>query len=72
MDKKDVIALFEEMRNSDMTLLEKEFKSCNISKLDIRRMYKYLDKNVKKEEDVSGGAMMSDDEEDDDDDDMSV
>jgi hypothetical protein len=65
MDKKDVISMFEEMRNSDMTLLEKELRTCNISKLDIRRMYKYLDKNVKKEEDISGGTLLSDDEDDD-------
>ena len=67
MDKKDVIAMFEELRNSDMLTLEKELRSCNISKLDIRRMYKYLDKSVKKEEDVTGGTFLSDDEEDDDD-----
>lgn len=66
MDKKDVISMFEEMRNSDMALLEKELRSCNISKLDIRRMYKYLDKSVKKEEDISGGTFMSDDEDEDD------
>jgi DNA polymerase III delta prime subunit len=67
MDKKDVIAMFEEMRNSDMSLLEKELRTCNISKLDIRRMYKYLDKSVKKEEDISGGTLLSDDEEEDED-----
>jgi hypothetical protein len=65
MDKKDVISMFEEMRSSDMSLLEKELRTCNISKLDIRRMYKYLDKNVKKEEDISGSTLLSDEEEDD-------
>jgi DNA polymerase III delta prime subunit len=61
MDKKDVVAMFEELRNTDMTAVEKELKSCNISKLDIRRMYKYLDKSVKKDE----NAEMEEDEEDD-------
>jgi DNA polymerase III delta prime subunit len=61
MEKKDVISFFEELRNADMTSVEKELKSCNISKLDIRRMYKYLDKSVKKDE----NAELEEDEDDD-------
>lgn len=61
MEKKDVISFFEELRNADITSVEKELKSCNISKLDIRRMYKYLDKSVKKDE----NAELEEDEDDD-------
>jgi hypothetical protein len=59
MDKKDLIAFFQEMRlfygkdfyNNVETLniVEKLFENYNISKLDIKRMYRYLDKNVKKD-----------------------
>jgi hypothetical protein len=59
MDKKDLIAFFQEMRlfygkdffNNLETLgvVEKMFENYNISKLDIKRMYRYLDKNVKKD-----------------------
>ena len=69
MEKKDVISFFEEMRGSDMTVLEKELKSCNISKLDIRRMYRYLDKNVKKEEEDAATITHTMEDEDDDEDD---
>lgn len=80
MDKKDLIAFFQETRlyygknfynqleqldklkNSDnneqggkfsnlnMEIINQLFENYNISKLDIKRMYRYLDKNVKKEE----------------------
>jgi hypothetical protein len=80
MDKKDLIAFFQETRlyygknfynqleqldklkNSDnndnsgkfsnlnMEIIIQLFENYNISKLDIKRMYRYLDKNVKKEE----------------------
>jgi hypothetical protein len=40
--------------------VEKIFETYNISKLDIKRMYRYLDKNVKKD------ALVEEDEEDDD------
>jgi hypothetical protein len=59
MDKKDIVAFFQELRlfyGSDfltqtekMNDIEKIFENCNIDKLDIKRMYRYLDKNVKKE-----------------------
>ena len=59
MDKKDIIAFFHELRlfygndilsNSEkMATIEKMFENYEIDKLDIKRMYRYLDKNVKKE-----------------------
>jgi len=73
MDKKDLIAFFQEMRiffanhEPDFEKLgktkayekerdewfeseiEKIFENSEITKLDVRRMYRYLDKNVKKE-----------------------
>ena len=59
MDKKDLIAFFQELRlihgkefyNTPETLsqVEKKFENYNINKLDIKRMYRYLDKNVKKD-----------------------
>ena len=61
MDKKDVVAFFQELRlyfdsdfsnnnNSDLIIeLESLFEGYNIGKLDIKRMYRYLDKNIKKD-----------------------
>ena len=59
MEKKDVISFFQELRlyydedisNNQEILLELEelFENYNISKLDIKRMYRYLDKNIKKD-----------------------
>ena len=59
MDKKDLFAFFQELRlfygkefyNSleKLNQVEQIFESCNINKLDIKRMYRYLDKNVKKD-----------------------
>lgn len=62
MDKKDLISFFQELRlfyadkkvdviNNITVLnsLEKVFETYDINKLDIKRMYRYLDKNVKKE-----------------------
>ena len=72
MDKKDLIAFFQELRlffgkefyqsPEVLNRVEGLFENYNINKLDIKRMYRYLDKNVKK---VSGVT----DEEDEDDDD---
>jgi len=90
MDKKDLIAFFQEMRiffsnyqhiaefskPATMKNGEKEriewienlmtqlFENCEISKLDIRRMYRYLDKNVKKEATVLSLDNDDDDTED--------
>jgi hypothetical protein len=59
MDRKDIIAFFQELRlyygdqfyNQTDILNEVEnlFEDYNITKLDIKRMYRYLDKNVKKD-----------------------
>jgi len=59
MDKKDLVAFFQELRlyygeqfsNQTDVLNEVEglFENYNITKLDIKRMYRYLDKNVKKD-----------------------
>lgn len=70
MDKKDLVAFFQELRlfyGTDfcsqidrLNDVEKIFETYNISKLDIKRMYRYLDKNVKKD------ALVEEDEEDED------
>ena len=59
MDKRDLVAMFQELRlkygedfiNSSEVLSEVEnvFENYNISKLDIKRIYRYLDKNIKKD-----------------------
>ena len=59
IDKKDLIAFFQELRfvygkefYNNVEILgkvEKMFETYNINKLDIKRMYRYLDKNIKKE-----------------------
>lgn len=59
MDKKDLVSLFQELRlhygkdliqNSEiLSEIEKLIHHPTIDKLDIKRMYRYLDKNVKKE-----------------------
>jgi replication factor C subunit 1 len=64
MDKKDLVAMFQEirLRNGDdfnnksepLAEIEKIFENYNITKLDIKRMYRYLDKNIKKETAITG------------------
>ena len=59
MDKKDLIAYFQELRivygkeffnvPELLNQVEKKFENYNINKLDIKRIYRYLDKNVKKD-----------------------
>ena len=57
LDKKDLIALFQELRlyfgsqtiQQNITQIEAIFENYAISKLDIKRIYRYLDKNVKKD-----------------------
>lgn len=63
MDRKDMIAFFQEMRlffgedfynkTEKMAEAEKLFEDTNISKLDIRRVYRYLDKTVKRDTEAS-------------------
>ena len=62
LDKKDLISLFQEIRlyydkeninNVDiLNKLEIFFQDYDISKLDIKRLYRYLDKNSKKDLDI--------------------
>jgi DNA polymerase III delta prime subunit len=50
LDKKDTILFFHEMRNKHGKLYDKIYRSIdvpNISLLDVKRMYRYLDKNSK-------------------------
>jgi hypothetical protein len=59
MDKKDLIAFFQELRLfygkdfynnvEKLNQVSVLFENTNISKLDIKRMYRYLDKNVKRD-----------------------
>ena len=58
MDKKDLTAFFQELRilngefynNAELlNQIGSLFENNNINKLDIKRMYRYLDKNIKKE-----------------------
>jgi hypothetical protein len=59
MDKKDLIAFFQELRmlygpefylQSDrMVFVERIFENTGVNKLDIKRMYRYLDKNAKRD-----------------------
>ncbi len=59
MDRKDLIAFFQELRifygqdfyniPEKINQAMKLFENMDISKLDIKRMYRYLDKNVKKD-----------------------
>jgi hypothetical protein len=65
MDKKDVICFFQELRciygdlfylsSEKMALLESYFQKDEIDPLDIKRIYRFLDKNVKKEDCVDLG-----------------
>jgi hypothetical protein len=55
MDRKDLVAFFQELRlfyganeqNDKLNEIEKVFENENVNKLDIKRMYRYLDRNVK-------------------------
>lgn len=63
MDKKDMIAFFQEFRESNIFTdtsdilnisdnceqIEKQFEGHNITKLDVRRMFRFLDKTSKKD-----------------------
>jgi hypothetical protein len=72
MDRKDLVAFFQELRlcygenfyndSEKMVEIEKIFENYDINKLDIKRMYRYLDKNVKKDA-VNEDENLEDDEE---------
>jgi hypothetical protein len=65
LDKKDLISFFHELRlfkggdfcnqNDQLNEVEKMFENYDITKLDIKRIYRYLDKNVKKEDIIEEG-----------------
>lgn len=75
MDKKDVVAFFQELRMyygadfmnraDQINDAERVFEDTKIGKLDIKRVYRYLDKNVKKEtaasKKLAGGGEEDDD-----------
>jgi len=60
MDKKDVVCFFQELRcvygeqfflnTEKMNLLDLYFQKDEMDSLDIKRIYRFLDKNVKKED----------------------
>ena len=66
LDKKDLIALFQELRLyfgmnyynqiEKLNLVNGVFEEYGINKLDIKRMYRFLDKNVKKEMVIEDGS----------------
>ena len=75
MDKKDVVAFFQELRiyyggNGFLTRAEllndaeNIFEDMKIGKLDIKRIYRYLDKNVKKETGTSKKTVDAGEEDD--------
>ena len=74
MEKKDVVALFHELRicyGADfmnrtelLNEAEKIFVDTRIGKLDIKRCYRYLDKNVKKETAASKKRVKEEEEDD--------
>ena len=53
LDKSELIFMFQEIRlilkNNDTNNIEEIFEKYNINKLDIQRMYRYMDKSVKKD-----------------------
>jgi len=66
LDKKDLIALFQELRLyfgmnyynqvEKLNLVVGFFEEYGINKLDIKRMYRFLDKNVKKDVVIEEGS----------------
>lgn len=70
MDKKDLMSYFQEIRlfygkffynnNELLSKVEKMFEETTISRLDIKRMYRFLDKNEKPE---SSNVFLEDDDE---------
>ena len=75
MDKKDLIAFFQELRmlygpefylQSDrMVFVERIFENTGVNKLDIKRMYRYLDKNAKRDVNLTDDDIDYDDDSDD-------
>jgi hypothetical protein len=65
MDRKDVMSFFQEMRIIQNTReginMNNMIEQATITKLDIKRFYRYLDQNDKKEDTVT--ELVEDDEE---------
>ena len=62
MDKKDMFAFFLTIKNKhNDTELGDLFENCDISKLDINRMYRYLDKYIKENADSDDDVSVSSD-----------
>jgi len=63
MERKDLVSFFQEIRafyGDDivqrpelLNRMERMFENYNITKLDIKRVYRFLDKNIKKDEPTS-------------------
>jgi hypothetical protein len=52
MDKKDLFSFFLELRNKqddNNTEIMEIFDNCEITKLDINRIYRYIDKYIKED-----------------------
>lgn len=74
MEKADAISFFQELRlfygadffnkSDKLNNAEKIFANTNISKLDIKRVYRYLDKNVKRGSPIISDDLLSDEEDD--------
>ena len=72
MEKADMISFFQELRlfygadffnkSDKLNNAEKIFANTNITKLDIKRIYRYLDKNVKRGSPAISDEFLSDDE----------
>jgi len=58
MDKSDMLCFFQEMRHlydcegENFTSIEKLVQEYDIGRLDIRRIYRYLDKNIKRTDEI--------------------
>jgi DNA polymerase III delta prime subunit len=57
MGRESPVSVDAELVTSEAFDIEKIFENTNVTKLDIRRMYRYLDKNIKKE----SGKILDDD-----------
>ena len=60
MDKKDMLSFFQEFRlhvgddvHEKANIIENIFEGLIINKLDVKRIFRFLDKNVKKETETS-------------------
>jgi hypothetical protein len=57
LDKKDLLSMFQKLRmnndcSPDNIYDQEQFEHYNITKLDIKRIYRFLDKNIKKDSEI--------------------